>query len=190
MLERTPLTGLELETPFDAILAGDEGDDEPRRSADLGRALLETAIRDVKPSVAITLPVDAPVEKALEAMRRRKVSAVMVVAADRPHRLAGIFTERDVMNRVVPLKGLSLRMDEVMTPAPESLHPGDSLSYALNRMCEGHLRHVPIVDEEGVPVGMISVRDVLDFLVELVPEAVLNLPSDPKLAIHPKVDGE
>lgn len=190
MLERKPLRGLEPETPFDAILEGDLGDADPGSGVELGKALLDTPLREVRPTLAITVPGDAPVEKAIEAMRRRKVSAVMVVAPSPPHRLIGIFTERDVMNRVVPLKGMSLRLEDVMTPAPETLHPGDSLAYALNRMSEGRLRHVPIVDDAGVPVGMISIRDVLDFVVELAPEAVLNLPSDPKLAVHPKPDGE
>jgi CBS domain-containing protein len=186
-MEKTDLD----ETPVDAPLEGDEGEPEIHRSNDVGRAILETRIQDVKPSVAVTLPVDATVAKAIEVMRKKKVGAIIVVSKSRPRRLAGILTERDLMNRVLAVKGYGrLRLDKVMTRAPESLRPKDSLAYALNKMSVGRFRHIPLVDDRGVPVGMLSIRDVIDFIVELIPEAVLNLPSEPDLAIHKTAEGD
>ncbi len=174
----------------DEPLEGDEGEVEIRRNADVGRAILETQIKDVKPSAAVTLPADATVAKALEVMRKKKVGAVMVVKG-RPRRLAGILTERDVLNHVVTTKGYGrLRLEKVMTKAPESLRPKDSLAYALNKMSVGRFRHIPLVDDRNVPVGMLSIRDVIDFVVELIPETVLNLPPEPDLALHKTVDGD
>jgi CBS domain-containing protein len=182
---------LDDEATIDAPLEGDEGEPEIHRRNDVGRAILETRIQDVKPSGAVTLPVDATVAKAIEVMRKKKVGAVLVVSKSRPRRLAGILTERDLMNRVLAVKGYGrLRLDKVMTRAPESLRPKDSLAYALNKMSVGRFRHVPLVDERGVPVGMLSIRDVIDFIVELIPEAVLNLPSEPDLAIHKTPEGD
>ena len=57
-------------------------------------------------------------------------------------------------------------------------------------MSVGRFRHVPLVDDRGVPVGMLSIRDIIDFVVELIPEAVLNLPSQPDLALHPTAEGD
>lgn len=179
------------EPPRDAPLEGDEGEPEITRNADVGKAILETRIQDVKPSAAVTLPVDASVAKALEAMRKKKVGAVMVVTKSRPRRLAGILTERDVLNRVLAVKGYGrLRLDKVMTKSPETLRPKDSLAYALNKMSVGRFRHVPLVDDRGAPVGMLSIRDIIDFVVEIIPEAVLNLPPEPDLALHKTPEGD
>ncbi len=180
-----------LKDPPDAPLEGDEGEPEIRRDADVGKAILETRIQDVKPSAAVTLPVDATVARAVELLRKKRVGAVMVVSRSRPRKLVGILTERDLINRVLPVKGYGrLRLEKVMTRAPESLRPQDCLAYALNKMSVGRFRHVPLVDERGVPVGMLSIRDVIDFVVELIPEAVLNLPSSPELAVHRTPEGD
>ena len=182
-------TGLP-DAPPDAPLEGDEGEPEIATRTDIGRAILETCVAHVTRSAPVALPTDTPVSRAIETMRKKKVGAVMVVSKTRPRRLVGILTERDVVARVLARRGYArLRLEKVMTPAPEALHPNDPLAYALNKMSAGHFRHVPLVDERGVPVGMLSTRDVVDFVVECIPEAVLNLPSDPELALHPAVDG-
>jgi CBS domain-containing protein len=76
-----------------------------------------------------------------------------------------------------------------MTPQPESLRPKDSVAYALQKMSVGRFRHVPVVDDRGAPVGMITPRDLVDFVVELCPEEILNLPPEPHLAFHPEREG-
>ena len=178
------------ESPLDAPMEGDEGAPEIDRHADVGRAILETRIQDVTTSSPVTLPLDAPVSKAIETMRKKKVGAVMVVAKKRPRKLAGILTERDLLQRVLAKKGYGrIALEKVMTKAPETLHPKDSLAYALNKMSVGRFRHIPLVDDQGVPVGMLSIRDVIDFVVELIPETVLNLPPEPELALPKEVDG-
>jgi CBS domain-containing protein len=179
------------ETPVDAPMEGDEGAPEINRHADVGRAIVETLIRDVTTSPPVSLPADATVAKAIETMRKKRVGAVMVVAKKRPRKLVGILTERDLVQRVLVKKGYGrLALEKVMSASPESLKPKDSLAYALNKMSVGRFRHVPLVDERGVPVGMLSIRDVIDFVVELIPEHVLNLPPAPELEVHTKVEGE
>ncbi len=179
------------ETPTDEPMEGDGEAPEIRRHADVGRAIVETLIKDLTISPPVTLPADATVAKALETMRRKKVGAVMVVGKKRPRKLVGVLTERDLVQRVLPRKGYGrLTLAKVMTPSPEALQPRDSLAYALNKMSVGRFRHVPLVDERGVPVGMLSIRDVIDFVVELVPEHVLNLPPEPELEVHKAPEGE
>ena len=151
------------------------------RGTDVGRRFLETRIQDLEPQPAVTIPEDATVAKAVELMRRKKVGAVMVVSKKRPKRLVGLFSERDLLNRTLSLRGYGrLAVSKVMTRDPQALRPRDSCAYALNKMSVGRFRHIPLVDENHVPVGMLSIRDVIDFLVELIPEEINNLPPEPQ----------
>jgi CBS domain-containing protein len=68
---------------------------------------------------------------------------------------------------------------DVMTPDPECLTMQDELAWVLNMMAVGGFRHVPIVDDAGRPVAVISVRHIVERLVEFFPNEVLNLPSHP-----------
>jgi CBS domain-containing protein len=174
----------------DAPLEGDEGEPELHRSADVGKAILAAKVSDVEHSPAVALPQDATVAKAIETMRKKKVGAVMVVSKKRPKKLVGIFTERDLLQRVLDKKGYGrLKLQKVMTANPEHLRARDGLAYALNKMSVGRFRHIPVVDDDLVPKGMLSIRDIIDFVVEVIPEAVLNLPPEPDLAIAKTVDG-
>jgi CBS domain-containing protein len=77
-----------------------------------------------------------------------------------------------------------------MTPAPETLRPKDPVVYALNKMSVGRFRHVPLVDDAGRAAGMITAGDLLEYLVELCPEEILNLPPEPQLALHRTPEGD
>ncbi len=91
--------------------------------------------------------------------------------------IIGIFTERDVLLRIVDRgrNPATLPLGEVMTAAPETLPEDASIAYLLHRMCVGGFRHVPVVDECGRPVFVVSVKDVVAFLVKAFPREVLNL---------------
>jgi len=104
-------------------------------------------------------------------MKRSRVGAIMVVEGGR---LAGIFTERDALFRVVAdgRDPRTTRLAEVMTRNLQTIGPDKPLGHALHMMYEGGFRHVPVV-ENGVPIGMVSARDalgpeLLDFEAELV----------------------
>lgn len=173
------------------ILEGDEGEPEVGRHRDVGGMLLQTPISDVVGKQAVTVPPDATVERCLALMRAKKVSAVMVVERKRSKRLLGIFTERDLVNRALPVRGWSkAAVKRFMTPSPETLRRKDPVAYAINKMSVGCFRHVPLVDGDGRPEGMISAGDLLEYLVELCPEEFLNLPPEPDLAIHRRPEGD
>jgi CBS domain-containing protein len=173
------------------VLEGDEGEPEIGRHADVGRQILSTPLSAIKQVAApISVGPDVTVARAVEIMRKKKVSAVMVVDRKAPRKLLGIFTERDVLENALTTRGFArLAMKKVMRRAPETLRGKDPVAYALNKMVVGRFRHVPLVDGRGVPVGMVSARDVIDFIVELCPEEILNLPPDPELAVPRAVDG-
>ncbi|MGD9649544.1 MAG: cyclic nucleotide-binding/CBS domain-containing protein [Dongiaceae bacterium] len=108
--------------------------------------------------VNVTLPPKATVKAAAEMMARHQVGAIMVMAEGQ---LQGIFTERDLLNRVVspgrdPEQTL---LQDVMTVAPLTIRIGEEVSEALKLMTDYQLRHLPLVDGEKV-IGMISMRDL------------------------------
>ena len=172
-------------------MVGDEGEPEVGRHRDVGGALLRTPISELKRSEAVTVPPDAPVQRALDLMRKRRASAVLVVERRSARRVVGIFTERDLLGRALPVRGWAKApVRRFMTPSPETLRPADPVAYAFNKMSVGRFRHVPLVDGDGRAVGILSSRDLVDLVVELCPEEVLNLPPEPELASHPRPEGE
>ena len=98
-------------------------------------------------------------------MREHRVGSLLVMDGQE---LAGIFTERDVLIRVLQnkLDTENILIEEVMTKDPEILHDDDPIAFALNLMSVGSYRHVPIVDDSESPVGIISVKDVFRNIAE------------------------
>jgi CBS domain-containing protein len=129
----------------------------------------------LSPAAPICLREAAIVEEAIQAMLAHHQAGVLVV--DGQGKLIGIFTERDVLTRVVG-KGLDARatpLKAVMTPNPEALTASQRVAYAVHCMSVAGYRTVPLVDGEGRPVGVVTVSDVIRWLAHLFPEAVLNL---------------
>ena len=118
--------------------------------------------------------------EALEAMRREPTSCVLV--EDGRGKLAGIFTERDVLVKVVDAPSLwGLPVDGFMTVEPETVLPDDPVEKALRMMNAGHYRHVPVLDEEGKIVGTVTHSILIRFLTDRFPREIYNLPPDPQL---------
>jgi CBS domain-containing protein len=106
--------------------------------------------------------VEATVADAIRLMLDRRVGAVGVVDAE--GRVAGIFTERDVLRKVA-LTGRNPELTpvrELMTTPVElatlSTRPGEALATMLER----HFRHLPVVDNSGKLLGMLSIRNLLE----------------------------
>lgn len=139
-------------------------------------ALLNDTIAVLGPSEPVCLRESATVQEAIERMLAHRQAGVLVIDAD--GRLAGIFTERDVLTRVAGQgrDPRSTALGAVMTRDPEALGPGDRVAYAVHSMSVAGYRTVPLVDAERRPLGVVTVSDVIRWLAGLFPEAVLNLP--------------
>ena len=138
-------------------------------------ALLNDSVSLLAPSEPIRFTANATVQEAITKMLANRRAAAVVV--DGEGRLIGIFTERDVLTRVVG-QGRDVHrttLAEVMTPDPEALSPQDRICFAVNRMNNAGYRTVPLVDAERRPIGIVTVSDVVKWLAEIFPEAVLNL---------------
>jgi CBS domain-containing protein len=104
------------------------------------------------------LPNSTMVRDAARNMAERHIGAVLIGSGGR---LEGIFTERDLLIRVVA-RGLDpdgTPLSAVMTADPDTVGPGDLASLALERMRTSGYRHVPVVEDDEV-VGIVSLRDL------------------------------
>jgi len=148
---------------------------------DLARNLKVESVSRLHPGAALQLGPGQTVNEAVVLMRRQNAGCVLVCDAGR---LIGIFTERDLMRRVLaPGKPLNLPLVDCMTPSPVTVHPKDSIGCAVRRMEEGGYRHLPVVDGDK-PVGLLSVQRIVHYLVEHFPTTVYNLPPDPSAVQH------
>ncbi|HMO25345.1 MAG TPA: CBS domain-containing protein [Tepidisphaeraceae bacterium] len=119
-------------------------------------------VRDVlsnKGRTVHTVDADASVLEATQMMNRHRIGAVVVMHDDR---LVGVFTERDVLTRVVGFGGdlRDLRVRDVMTRDVITAHPDTDLAEVSEIMAEKRIRHLPICEQDGRLCGMISIGDV------------------------------
>ena len=119
------------------------------------RRIVPDLVRD---QTLVSLPPSATVQDAARIMAERHIGAVLVAVDGR---LRGIFTERDVLTRVVAagLDPNDTALGGVMTPNPDTVAPNDSALEALRRMSGRGYRHLPVVDGEQM-VGIVSIRDL------------------------------
>ena len=96
--------------------------------------------------------------------------------------LVGIFTDRDVLGKVVTNPGIwDQPIDEVMTPKPTVVEPDCPAGEALTVMDDGHFRNVPVVDADGKVQGNVSYYAFIKFLADHFPQEVYNLPPDQRI---------
>ena len=100
------------------------------------------------------------VRAACRVMAEKKIGALLIVENSR---IAGIFTERDALNKVLAggLDPDATQVSQVMVRDPQTIRADKPLAYALQFMADGGFRHVPVVDADGSPLGMVSARDAL-----------------------------
>jgi CBS domain-containing protein len=119
--------------------------------------------RSIREAIGAQKPYTAPgstsVATAAHLMKKHGVGALMIVERNR---LAGIFTERDALYRVLAegRNPATTHVADVMTRKPRTIDPDKEIGHALLMMYDGGFRHVPVV-EDGKPLGMITARDAL-----------------------------
>lgn len=131
-------------------------------TCELEESISRHTIRVLSPKPAITVPSTCTVREAVQMMAQKNIGCLLVQDSNT---LVGVFTERDVLNRVSPdLSALDKPVSGYMTRSPETIRRQDSIAYALHAMDIGGYRHMAIVDKAGAPTGILSVRDILRFL--------------------------
>lgn len=128
--------------------------------------------------VCLHVQLGTAVAEAIRLMKEHRTGCVLVLDGER---LVGIFTERDMLYKMLgtPTDPAKTPVEALMTKNPEVLSMDDEVAYAIHKMGVGGFRHIPIVDRERRPVGVLSVKDVLDHMVGFFPHRILNLPPEP-----------
>ncbi|MEW6777303.1 MAG: CBS domain-containing protein [Bdellovibrionota bacterium] len=142
---------------------------------------LQDPIQSLSPPHVFCATPKTTVAEAVKKMNEEKIGAVVVTEGGK---VVGIFTERDLLMKVAgrQLDFTKILVGDYMTKNPECLKVHDMIAFAMNKMVVGGYRHIPIVDESGNPVGIVSMREIVEHLVDYFPDPILNLPPRPDLA--------
>ncbi len=138
------------------------------------QALRHEQLGNLPLSSPASVPPGTSLETTLRLMREQGVGCVLVCEGER---LVGIFTERDVLNKLIG-SGVSESesVDRFMTAHPASLTPRHTLGDAVRLMTQHGYRHIPLLDERGRRAGMVAARDIVHYIAEHFPAEVVNLP--------------
>jgi CBS domain-containing protein len=154
----------------------------PRRMAStLAKSLRSDPISRLELRGPLTAPPDTSIEDVVRQMTQRRTGCALLVDGD--GKLVGIFTERDFVQRVVAAGlGTGGPVSEVMTRDPKTLARHDNVQKAVELMGSNGYRQMPVLGEDGRPVGVLSVKEIVHYLVEYFPAKVYNLPPTPDQA--------
>jgi CBS domain-containing protein len=122
-------------------------------------AIFSKLVSDFMRQAPLVLDQDYPVSEAVEAMSAARVSSVVV--ADTQGMIVGIVTEQDISRRVAFQVPPDTPLTDVMTAPVMSISSNDYLFRAIARMRRYDLKHMPVVDENGHPQGMIDLHDAM-----------------------------
>ena len=148
--------------------------------------LRETKIYQILRPKLVTAGPTITLQQALDLMHREK--AGYIVIADEHLKVVGMFTEREVLMKVLrPGVRLDEPVSKYMRTDVHALSKADTVGTALDAMDKFSIRHVPLVDKFGQMNGVLSVRTIANFLSELFPTEVFNIPPRPQ--IHETVEG-
>jgi CBS domain-containing protein len=134
----------------------------------LDNRFLSRSLGVLNPPPPISVGLDVSTEEAIKLLQSQRSGCVLVTTAE--GKLTGIVTERDVVLKIALQKKdlSSLPVSEVMTPDPQTASMTTTIAYAFNMMSHGGFRNIPIVDDEHFPVGLISVKHLVDFLAQSI----------------------
>ncbi len=140
----------------------------------LGESLQKERIRTLRLSEPARVSPETSLADTIRAMRAARIGCTLVCEEGR---VIGIFTERDVLNKILGSKvDYAAPIRRFMTTEPCSLNPDDSLGKAIRMMTEKGYRHVPLLDEQGRDAGMVCAKDLVEYIAEHFPAEVVNLP--------------
>jgi CBS domain-containing protein len=162
---------------LDKLLEGDEAYFDPERPRVFDASLLESPAAVLQARRARILRRDDSVTDAVRAMQKEHRGVVLITEDGTDStRVVGIFTERDVLFRIIDggRNPATIPLEQVMTTDPDCIGEDGTVADVLRRMSVGGFRHVPLVDDIGRPVGVVSVRDVVDLLVEAFSGEILK----------------
>jgi len=133
---------------------------------------METVDKIMTKKVMTCSPSDS-IMSAAKKMRSRTISSVVVVQGKKP---IGIVTERDFTKKVVSenLDTKKNPVSKIMTSPVVSIHPETNIFFANDQMQKKHFRRFPVANKKGELIGIITQRDILNYLTEQRKKFVLH----------------
>lgn len=122
-------------------------------------------ILESKGHTIFSIRPDQTVYEALEVLVAKNIGALVVMENNH---FIGIFSERDYARKVI-LRGKASRettVRDIMSEHPVSVHPDDSIEECMEVMTDKRIRHLPVLDEEGQLTGILSIGDVVKFIID------------------------
>ena len=138
--------------------------------SEMEQSILETSVANLGPKIPVIVSPEISVGDVITILQENHIGCVLVGSADR---IVGIFSERDALNKVAShFEDVALQpISRFMTSDPETLDANTPIAFALNEMSVGHFRHLPVT-YQGRLEGIISIRDMLQFLSSKYPELI------------------
>lgn len=144
----------------------DTGTLKPKSGDKVQQLLMTAPVMDaVTDRDVMIAEMSDPISKIVERMTQRNKTCILVYWE---HRMVGIISERRLLTHVA-LKKENLQAvsaGEIMTRDPEFVKPTDPIAFALHKMALCRFRHIPIIDENGKPLSILSIKDVLTYLLQ------------------------
>jgi CBS domain-containing protein len=123
-----------------------------------------SAILTQKGSRIWSISPEATVYDALSLMAEKEIGSLLVLDGDR---LAGLLSERDYARKII-LRGRAsrdTRVDEIMISNPVTVSPDTSIDETMRIMTDDRIRHVPVVGKDGAVLGLVSIGDVVKWII-------------------------
>ncbi len=151
------------------------------------QAVIHETIENLRLAQPVFVEQHVSLHDAIQLMQNKKVGCLPVC---KDLHLVGIFTERDVLFRILNNDSVDYQtpIREWMTPDPMHAHAHYSIQNVIELMASEGIRHVPVVDKNGHLKAVVSALDIVDFLVQYHPDHVFNLPPNLK-QVHQTVEG-
>jgi CBS domain-containing protein len=156
--------------------------------SDLESVLFGEMLKDAADKPPLIAEPSTSIHDVVQLMRDNRRGVVLIAEQGK---LVGIFTERDVLLKIAGTR-VDLQRTPVrgfMTPDPDALPADSSIAYAINKMVAEGYRHIPLVDEAGHPIGVVSMRDLIEHIAGFYQKDVLNLPPNPRAKSHNREGG-
>lgn len=139
------------------------------------KRFLAKSVGLLNPPEPVVMGEDDSVEDALARLKQHRIGCIVIT--DDHGKVSGIFSERDAILKVfgTELDPSTTPLSAVMTHSPHTEPMTCTLAFALNMMSEGGYRHIPLVDEGMFPVGILSVKNIIDYIVKTLNQDLAQL---------------
>jgi len=119
-------------------------------------------VRDVPPRRLLSVEPQTSLAEVAKRMRQEDADSAAVMSGSR---LLGIITERDLVRAIADgLNPQQARADVIMSAGPATVTGDEEVAVVAVKMMRLGIRHLPVVDQQGKPVGLISARDLVSLL--------------------------